>query len=353
MLKMACTQDPRMSTMSGCVAFTILCGNTTSAVEQCAMYSGMPGILGSNYAVSIVTTQLCNQHEMPGCSGCRSFDSCPRVLTSLGRICNSMYHGECGPWVKMCRELDSSSVVTQAFCGAAHGVFGDDEAFCTGLGVVMMSGFQKAFGAQQPCVLFLFKGWVVDTAGKYAAALLGAFAMGVANEGIGFSRKMFRNRYIGGVSIVPFRYQVVFACMHGTQMIWAYWMMLLVMLYEYVLLTALLLGLSVGFYIFNGMYASSILASCTCIFDKPLTNDLEKRVSGRCNGSARDSVHLENNSDASSCAHTSAPFIHVNSDNAGGGSNGRDAKQSPRACATTHLEMMINTQAPCCGGSNF
>ena len=51
---------------------------------------------------------------------------------------------------------------------------GTRDSFCAGHGTVLMSGFQLGFGSSQPCILFLFPGWVMNDPWKYAAGCFGA-----------------------------------------------------------------------------------------------------------------------------------------------------------------------------------
>ena len=59
--------------------------------------------------------------------------------------------------------------------------------FCDGPGWVMGNGFTSA---PSFCPIYLFEGWVVNTATKYAFAFLGTVAMGIFNELF----KLFRKR---------------------------------------------------------------------------------------------------------------------------------------------------------------
>jgi len=118
--------------------------------------------------------------------------------------------------------------------------------FCTGTGRVMLPGFQTAT-AGNACVLFLFSGWGLDTPTKYGIAVFGTFLMGFFNEVLLWSRKYLAHRLRGK----PKAYRSLLSFVYGVQMVLAYWMMLLVMTYEAVIFSALVIGLATGHLVFN------------------------------------------------------------------------------------------------------
>ena len=117
------------------------------------------------------------------------------------------------------------------------------DAFCTGPGRVMMSGFQSSKGGN--CVLYLFQGAVVDTEAKYVVAIVSTVAMGAAVELIRHVRALVRRR-LATVATSPLVQDVVSGVLYAVQMTLAYWLMLLVMLYESGLFVAVVGGLAVG-----------------------------------------------------------------------------------------------------------
>jgi hypothetical protein len=119
--------------------------------------------------------------------------------------------------------------------------------FCTGTGRVMLPGFQETFSGGAPCVLFLFVGWALDTPWKYALGVIGAFAMGVCNDALLFSRRWMTQK----ATTMSRAWMALPGLVYGVHMVLAYWMMLLVMTYEYVLFSALILGLVTGHLIFS------------------------------------------------------------------------------------------------------
>ena len=124
--------------------------------------------------------------------------------------------------------------------------------------VMEMSGFQSAWnvGPHESCLVYLFQSWVIDSKGKYIAAVCGTFLFGVLLEGFGFLRKMYAARYTPEAALgkrvtkAELRHFVPSA-LYGVQMLLAYFCMLVVMLYESLILAALVVGLSVGNAVFG------------------------------------------------------------------------------------------------------
>lgn len=132
----------------------------------------------------------------------------------------------------------------------ASGDMADMDAFCMGDGRVMLNGWQFAGKASNACVLWLFEGAGVTSEGKYAGAIIGTFVLAFANEmlrynrdklakdGFGFSRGLTQGSGMKKDLVLTFAFAL--------QMFVAYSLMLLVMLYEYVFLIAILSGLATG-----------------------------------------------------------------------------------------------------------
>jgi Ctr copper transporter family len=132
----------------------------------------------------------------------------------------------------------------------------DDEAnaFCQGSGFVMLNGFQLSFNSQ--CILWLFKDAVVDTSGKYAAAIIGTYLLAVAFEIIRFGRVRFAKGQYPFESFKEkpnddvgrlLRIDALNAFSYMVQVMIAYWIMLLVMLYEAMIFISIILGLGTGY----------------------------------------------------------------------------------------------------------
>eukprot|EP00659_Diplonema_papillatum_P005582 gene5582-8497_t len=132
----------------------------------------------------------------------------------------------------------------------------DSSAFCQGEGRVMLSGFQEAYGDNGFCVKFLFENAVIDTEAKYVFAVLGTMCMGLTIEALVLVRKVYTARYISVHTELPgIGVYVPLSLLYGVQMVVAYWAMLLVMLYETFIFTALIVGLVVGHFLFEVVLA--------------------------------------------------------------------------------------------------
>jgi Ctr copper transporter family len=142
-------------------------------------------------------------------------------------------------------------------------------SFCTGGGTVMQNGFHSSF-SNGSCVLWLFEGAVLDTAGKYIAALIGTFLLAFLNEFIRYARARALQEkapFTGFATMSPVAKDFLLALGYGFQMLIAYWIMLLVMLYEVLIFVAILAGLAAGYFTFNRIDNRRKLnpdSSCEC-----------------------------------------------------------------------------------------
>ena len=119
------------------------------------------------------------------------------------------------------------------------------DTFCDGTGRVMLPGFQTSFSYGQ-CILFLFPGFVLNTAGLYALGLLLSFCMGFSNEVFLYARK-YLTCFLEGK---PKFWRLSLGFLYALHMVLAYWIMLLVMTYEALIFVALILGLGVSHAVF-------------------------------------------------------------------------------------------------------
>ena len=121
----------------------------------------------------------------------------------------------------------------------------DGDSFCSGPGYVMNSGFQLSKGGY--CLMFLFQSAVIDTAGKYVACLFLTLLMGMTEELLRISRTILSQQ--GNIhfrKLPQTTFDIMLSLLYALQMIFAYWLMLLVMMYEYVVFIFVILGLTIG-----------------------------------------------------------------------------------------------------------
>ncbi|KAM3570099.1 hypothetical protein VYU27_007828 [Nannochloropsis oceanica] len=141
---------------------------------------------------------------------------------------------------------------------------GEGNGYCLGDGMVMNNGFSFMTKGGS-CILYLFQGAVVNTAGKYAAAIIGTFFLAFSVEALRHFRFWMRLRRArqttaavlaakegGEEKVRGVRAQVLpillEAFLFGSHMFIAYLVMLLVMLYEWAIFISLVLGLAAGYF---------------------------------------------------------------------------------------------------------
>jgi hypothetical protein len=122
------------------------------------------------------------------------------------------------------------------------------------------------------CLLLLSSGWGLDSAVKYGFAVVGTFLMGVSNELLARSRVKLA-QYLSAprpgasccappgpalIETYPVPCRVALGALHGAQMVLAYWMMLLVMLYETCIFSALVIGLATGYGLFSTSFQTML-----------------------------------------------------------------------------------------------
>jgi len=139
------------------------------------------------------------------------------------------------------------------------GMMSNPGAFCQGTGRVMLPGFQFSFNPtasieSNSCVLWLFPDALVDTPGKYAAAVIGTFILSLAFELLRSGRARFAKgqapfeRFKEG-NMSPLALDMINSGTYVIQATIAYCIMLLVMLYEAMIFIAIVLGLGTGYFV--------------------------------------------------------------------------------------------------------
>ena len=118
----------------------------------------------------------------------------------------------------------------------------------------------------------LLSGWGLDSAVKYGFAVVGTFLMGMSNELLARSRVKLA-QYLSAprpgasccappgpalIETYPVPCRMALGALHGAQMVLAYWMMLLVMLYETCIFSALVIGLATGYGLFSTSFQTML-----------------------------------------------------------------------------------------------
>ncbi|GLE11808.1 hypothetical protein PINS_up024502, partial [Pythium insidiosum] len=162
--------------------------------------------------------------------------------------------------------------------------------FCNaGRKSVMFNGFQLGFGDRAWCALLLFQPWVLSSAVKYAFAFIGIVVLAASMEWLGEFRdhleKAFHRQHgivyssadyveistpmpgdaelikstsqpapAVGVTMrrrIPLWCKLTLAMLYMAHLTIAYWLMLIIMMYEPLLFFAVVLGLAIGFFLFK------------------------------------------------------------------------------------------------------
>jgi hypothetical protein len=190
----------------------------------------------------------------------------------------------------------------------------DTDSFCQGAGRVMNPGFVFSFNPTartegNSCILWLFQDAIVDTAGKYAAALIGTFVMAFSLEILRASRgRMAKGRppfEFMTLKASPLASDAILATTYVIQMTLAYWLMLLVMLYEAMVFVVIVVGLGTGYFV--------VLRVNRCIAQQQSTSkgegdmaesDENRSCSKGCTPSSYGSIHDETCETNSPCCNT-------------------------------------------------
>ena len=106
-----------------------------------------------------------------------------------------------------------------------------------------MDGFLAGADWREPCVLYLFNSWAIETQAQMTAAVFGTILLGVILHAITFTRMYMRKRLAGHVRWL--RYCVEFL-LHLSAMVCAYFLMLVAMSYQVELFMGVVVGLSIG-----------------------------------------------------------------------------------------------------------
>jgi hypothetical protein len=130
-----------------------------------------------------------------------------------------------------------------------------DEKFCDGGMDMLMGGFETAGGStntsMKTCVILFFKGWKLDSAGKFSAACIGVFVLGVAIEAlIWLRRKIVSRKRLMLNMPTPIRKLIVIS-LFGTNLVLGYLAMLVAMTYSVELFICVVVGLILGHALFN------------------------------------------------------------------------------------------------------
>ncbi|DAZ98356.1 TPA: hypothetical protein N0F65_000675 [Lagenidium giganteum] len=174
----------------------------------------------------------------------------------------------------------------------------DGTGFCKAgsKGAVMFEGFQLAMGGNTECALLLFKPWILSSGVKYAFGFIGCVLLAVFLEAFGEYRehteaRFFReygivssqndyveietpsqltvsysgkprvlpeNSHVRIIRRIPFWCKCWLAVLYMVAITIAYFLMLVIMMYESLMFFAVVLGLGIGFFVFKDTEAEKM-----------------------------------------------------------------------------------------------
>lgn len=231
--------------------------------------------------------------ENPETDGCLSTTSLSRKLQDQSSLCD---HGEIWCWMQCvsvdhlacaasdayCWSTQSNSLCTEGaehvhdasctpMCPASEGGnatvarFGD--GFCNGLVTDMhMTGFVWN-SEDEPCLIYLIKGVELTDAGKFWLAVFGTILMGMMTEYVvRLRRKLTAGR---PVKYITSRKRAILdsavrLSMYALTRMLGYLVMLLTMTYSYEMFLAVIVGLTVGYGLFNMSEAGADEGTTAC-----------------------------------------------------------------------------------------
>jgi len=129
------------------------------------------------------------------------------------------------------------------------------DKFCEGGMDMLMGGFETAGGSTQEnrktCVILFFQSWKLNSAGKFAAACLGVFVLGLGIEVLIWLRRKIISRKRLMLNLpVPARKLIVIS-LFGANLVLGYMAMLVAMTYSVELFICVVIGIIVGHALFN------------------------------------------------------------------------------------------------------
>lgn len=143
--------------------------------------------------------------------------------------------------------------------GCVGSVYVDPGGFCQGsTGVSMyMEGFisyvtgeyRTEGGSKTPsCLVLWFPDWILDTQGKFAAACMGVFLLGIFTEFLSYLRRLVRT-HVKTLSPPPQIFSMCF--LYAVQLMFGYFCMLIAMTYQVELFVCVVVGIGTGHALFN------------------------------------------------------------------------------------------------------
>jgi len=169
------------------------------------------------------------------------------ILKSSGKLstaheaCIDVHNMGCsGEWEKTVEGVEAASIDIKALESSDE----IELPFCYSGTTMYMEGFQWI--QSSTCVILLFPSWVLNSAGKYVAAVIGTILLAIGLE------KFIQQRRKAMACMEDGTHRLVAsAIFYGIQLSIGYILMLIIMVYSVVLFLAVILGLVIGHVLFN------------------------------------------------------------------------------------------------------
>lgn len=161
-------------------------------------------------------------------------------VTKAHEPCVGIHNPACkGSWEKTVKGGPSAAINVQQ--GAEEDI---EYPFCYGGTTMYMEGFHWI--QSSTCVVLLFPSWVLNSASRYIAAVIGTILAAIGLEKFIQQRRKIMVSMEGGVHRL-----IVSALFYGVQLSIGYLLMLIIMIYSGALFFSVILGLVVGHVMFN------------------------------------------------------------------------------------------------------
>eukprot|EP00536_Pseudo-nitzschia_multiseries_P007988 jgi/Psemu1/66314/estExt_Genemark1.C_1940036 len=165
-------------------------------------------------------------------------------IAKAHEACEKIHNPACkGAWEKTVDGVPSAEINTTAIDDRNNEIE-IDYPFCYGGTTMYMDGFQWI--QSSTCVILLVPSWVLNTASKYAAAVIGTVLLAIGLEKFIQQRRKTMAYMESGTKRL-----IVSGAFYGVQLTIGYLLMLVIMIYSGVLFLAVILGLVVGHVMFN------------------------------------------------------------------------------------------------------
>ena len=128
-------------------------------------------------------------------------------------------------------------------------------SFCSGTGQAMnMIGFTSVISQKRgttPCVNIFFKEWTLDTAGKFGGACIGTLLVAIFVQYLSKVSSTLSEKRKRNISQSYILDAILISIVYILQITFSYFLMLLAMTYNAEIFALIIVGLYIGFMVFN------------------------------------------------------------------------------------------------------